>query len=466
MKSRIEADVVVVGTGPSGVALAERLRSQRPSASIVMIERGPMLLRGHFYESGASIQERNEFWATHRICPWLGDMNQGGALLYAVGGRSLVGGAQLHRFYPADMTAWASGRWPIGPEELDPYFDLAERQLLRGTRSRGAAQDHAVDILSGLGASHPPCSEAQDSGARPDGGYPHRSAVERLLALKTREDHEAASRLEILTNLRAVRLVPDPRNPTRISRVECQSLEGNHGRIDVSGRLVVLAASPIESVRLVLLSDLESTRHSVAIGRYLGEHIYIHGMLEVSGTPALSQGPINVHVPPRSADILDRYHIEVRSMGGENGVSLVRVMGSAAMDPVPENRVELRTGQCDDLGLPLAETFLRRSQQDADRSSAMIDTARYIASRLGGNWVKQPTILAMGSSYHEAGTMRIGESCGEDRAADIFGRLLGVENLYVGDAAAFPCVGVANPILSLTAMGYRLADHLCDVLTG
>ena len=35
-----------------------------------------------------------------------------------------------------------------------------------------------------------------------------------------------------------------------------------------------------------------------------------------------------------------------------------------------------------------------------------------------------------------------------------------VENLFVADASVFPCVGVANPMLTTTALAYRLAHHV------
>jgi choline dehydrogenase-like flavoprotein len=48
-------------------------------------------------------------------------------------------------------------------------------------------------------------------------------------------------------------------------------------------------------------------------------------------------------------------------------------------------------------------------------------------------------------------------------AADRDGLLFGTDNVFVGDGAAFPAIGVANPMLTLTAMGYRLADHLSQI---
>ena len=45
------------------------------------------------------------------------------------------------------------------------------------------------------------------------------------------------------------------------------------------------------------------------------------------------------------------------------------------------------------------------------------------------------------------------------------GRFHGVRNLYAADASVFPCVGVANPMLTITAIGYLVAASIERMLT-
>jgi choline dehydrogenase-like flavoprotein len=93
----------------------------------------------------------------------------------------------------------------------------------------------------------------------------------------------------------------------------------------------------------------------------------------------------------------------------------------------------------------------------------MLDSLHCVAARLGGRWLIPPSFIPCGASYHEAGTLRIAHTEQEGAAAED-GLLFGTENIFVGDGAAFTSIGVANPILTLTAMGYRLADRLTDLL--
>ena len=52
---------------------------------------------------------------------------------------------------------------------------------------------------------------------------------------------------------------------------------------------------------------------------------------------------------------------------------------------------------------------------------------------------------------------------GDDAASSVTnanGRLHHISNVYVGDQAAFPTVGSANPVLTGLTLARRLAEHL------
>jgi len=74
-------------------------------------------------------------------------------------------------------------------------------------------------------------------------------------------------------------------------------------------------------------------------------------------------------------------------------------------------------------------------------------------------------VMDFGRSYHEAGTLRMGTSK-ETCATDETGRMYGIDNLYAADASLFPCVGIANPMLTITALAYRVADCILSNLSG
>lgn len=458
-------DVVVIGSGPAGVAVAERLYEMTPAATIAVIERGPILLREHFYDTGGSIDQRDQFFARHQECPWGGDLSRGGALLPALGGRGIVGGSQLHRFYECDFTLWPQGSWPIDPKELQPYFLEAEENLLTGAYCGGDSQEYMYSTLSRFKAQHPPYGSAIEATRGPNDGFPHRSSVQRILTLLNRDQLTVPRRLTVFTEFTVAELVVGQSRSELVSYARClPSRNSRESPVDISGTFFVLAASPVESARLVLTSRVGPVRSvDSPVGGYLAEHVYCRGYVDISNNPELRHGPVNIYIPPPGDNPEDRHQIELRSVQSDNGRTLLRATGSAAMDPRADNRVVLSLNRVDNYGLPQAFTTLTLSRHDERRRLSLLDALQGIASHFSGKWLSGPSTLPCGGSYHEAGTLRISKR-EEDGAADPNGLLFGTENVFVGDGAAFPSVGVANPILTLTAMGYRLADHLSHLL--
>ena len=49
---------------------------------------------------------------------------------------------------------------------------------------------------------------------------------------------------------------------------------------------------------------------------------------------------------------------------------------------------------------------------------------------------------------------------------DGFGRVFGLDNLYVAGSSLFPTSGWANPTLTIVALALRTADHISQRLAG
>lgn len=455
MTRLVSADVAIVGSGPAGVAVAEQLSREAPQLSIAMIERGPLVLRRHFYHDGGTLEDRDRFLDQHRVTPWLGELGHGGSLLPVVGGRGTVGGAQLHRFYPADLGLWTDSPWPIRAAELTGYFELAESRILGNHSAQGPSQRAALELFESLGVKHPPHSTRDGHPAVDSGGYPHRSSVERLLWLVEN------SGVQLHAQTMVTRLVTGSGEPSSARAFECRSTVDG-APLTVEFQFAVLAASPVESARLVL-NTLPVQALSAATGRYLAEHIYARGFLDVSDGP-LAESSLNIFIPPQADDIDSRFQLEIRSAGRDPaGRALVRVTGSAAQDPSASNRVWLRPDRLDEFGSPRVDTRLRHSAADRRRTKHMIRAMEDARTRARAQWSSPPVPFATGGSFHESGTLRMGSTAGEERASNADGLIDGFANVYTGDAAAFPTVGVANPILTLTALGYRLGDHLSRI---
>jgi choline dehydrogenase-like flavoprotein len=153
---------------------------------------------------------------------------------------------------------------------------------------------------------------------------------------------------------------------------------------------------------------------------------------------------------------------------------IVDIGGFAAMDPVRENRVVTLSEYRDDCGVALAHTRLRPTAEDQERSRRLCDRIREVGQMLGrvefltkdcpaeafaaeytpDNRVQ---IMPPGRSYHEAGTLRMGRDPNSS-VTDERGKVHGVPNLFVADAGLFPSVGIANPMLTITALAYHVAE--------
>jgi hypothetical protein len=72
----------------------------------------------------------------------------------------------------------------------------------------------------------------------------------------------------------------------------------------------------------------------------------------------------------------------------------------------------------------------------------------------------------LGTTHHDAGTMRMGDNVA-DAVTNDFGRIHDTTNCYVAGPALFPTVGSPNPMLTSVALGRRTGDLLnASVLPG
>ena len=168
---------------------------------------------------------------------------------------------------------------------------------------------------------------------------------------------------------------------------------------------------------------------------------------------------VNLRVPPRSPAAIDRFEIEVRGhVNPQDGRARLRMTGCAAIEPHPDNRVTL-SARVDEFGVPIAHTRLRHAQADRTRVDRMVTTMREIARHLEGRWVDELEEFPAGRSHHDAGTLRIGA----DRATSVtddVGRVHGLRNLRVADSSLLPSVGCVGPVLTITALAYRVAQSI------
>ena len=479
-------DVLIVGTGPAGVALAEHLAEIAPHLHVGMLERGDHGLSTHLSNVvrdqalpglGKTTDRRRAFIEKYGTFPWRGQFQQdstdnerGGMMIHAVGGRGLVAGAHLRRFDPTDLTCWrVDGLWSISAKELARWSSLAEQRLNVAIGDcDGPGQTWVLGQLIEFNASAPAWSVGHPVLKNLQPGLGYNSSVGRLLNLLGRQDLNGdvpREGLHVYVNCAAVSLEP---NQHRIETLMCKDVRDPTSEpFPIAARVYALAASPIESARLVLHSPLDVP----IAGKYLAEHIYCRAELEVDPRICDLHGQgVRVVVPPIGSDAVSRFQIEIMGEAATDAPSRLRLRltGEAAMDPRPDNAVVLSDDEAEvETGVPRAEVRMTYSVHDEARIAQMKATMIDVAERLGESLrISDIRTMGFGRSHHEAGTLRMGVEGMGDSVTDVNGKLHRYDNLYAADASVFPCVGVANPMLTITALGYRLAAHLAETHFG
>lgn len=101
-----------------------------------------------------------------------------------------------------------------------------------------------------------------------------------------------------------------------------------------------------------------------------------------------------------------------------------------------------------------------------DANSAIAVPAGTQADRLGALAAFQNRRDDLGTTHHDAGTMRMGDDVA-DAVTDGFGRIHDTTNCFVAGPALFPTVGSPNPMLTGVALARRTGDLLrSNVLPG
>jgi choline dehydrogenase-like flavoprotein len=312
--SDIEADVVVVGTGPTGAAAAWRLATQ--GLDVLCIERGGWV-EAAATPAGApdyELQRRGRWHANPNVRGWEEDEPVDDAespirpmVGHAVGGSSIWWSAHMPRFRHEDFRMRSldgvGDDWPIDHDTLAPWYELNETEIGLG----GVAGDpSAPQRRNGLRTlpTAGPCGR-RFAGAfdrlgwhwwpvdltlgRPeDGNEPctHIGPCDVGCAARRRQSSDRiymrralAAGARLLTRTRALELEHDADG--HVTALVCA---GEGGRFRVKGRRFLLAANGMGTPRLLLLS--RSGAFPDGLGNrsgLVGRNLMLHPYAKVEG---------------------------------------------------------------------------------------------------------------------------------------------------------------------------------------
>ena len=516
-------DIIVIGSGPGGGALAQRLAPT--GKRILMLERGGYLPRSRANWDSKTVFVDAQYQASET---WYGsdgrEFHPG--LHYFVGGNSKVYGSALFRLRERDFGELRhkdgiSPAWPLGYDVFEPYYTEAERLYhVHGRRGEDPTEpwssapyayppvEHEPRIKElngilereGLHPFHLPLGIKLDQ--NPDGTATTYSPCIRCdafdgfpCAVNAKADSQVISvdptraahpNFTLLTGAYVTRLDTDPagRNITTVHVVRDNQFE------EYTADIVVVACGALSSALLLQRSANDQHPHGLANGSgQLGRNYMRHNMSIVM---ALLKEP-NHTVFQKTLAFSDYYF---GAPDWEYPLGLVQmcatshgeqIRAEAPLQPLmqwmPEftfDKMALHSVdfwlQSEDLPRPENRIYYDGDRVVLDVTENNMEALHRLRAKLqelvvpmGGFPALFERRLYLGKGVplsgtsHQAGTMRFGPDPATS-VLDLDCRAHEIENLYVADASFFPSIGAVNPTLTIVANALRVADHIKERL--
>ena len=269
-------------------------------------------------------------------------------------------------------------------------------------------------------------------------------------------------------------------------------------------RVVVLAASTLESTRLLMLSKSRQYPNGLAnssghLGHNLSEHVLgprVEGIYKDRiGKPAVNDDGraggyyiprhVNLDAKTKKKDFIRGYGLEgfsgqelfpeqaiLREGFGKKYKQEVRdykgayiyMYGLGEVLPRFENKVALNSRLKDVHGIPTLRFSYKYSDNEKKMCADMVTTMQESFEDSGMEITKvQKDLLVEGSSVHEVGTARMGNDP-KTSVLNKFNQAHDVKNLFVVDGAAFVSNGCQNPTWTILALAWRASDYIFEEL--
>jgi choline dehydrogenase-like flavoprotein len=511
-------DIAIIGTGAGGGTLLHALAGR--GKRILVLDRGDYVPREKANWSTRAVNlegryQTKEVWRDREGQPLHPHTN------YHVGGNTKFYGAALFRLRREDfgeVKHWGgvSPAWPIGYEDLEPYYTAAERLYhVHGERGVDPTDPPASAPYPHPAVSHEPrIQQLHDDwvglGLRPfhvplgimlDEDNPRAS---RCIRCETCDGHPCL--VGAKADAQVVCVDPALQDPNvtlvtnaYVSRLETDAagrevrrlvLKRGEATLTYSADIVVVSAGAINSAALLLRSAGDRHPRGLANGSDLvGRHYMGHVN---SVLMAVSRCP-NPTVFQKTLGLNDFYfgspdweypmgHISFVGKldadtlrGGAPAIApgwSLDLMARHSMDfwltsedlPDPDNRVTLdRDGNIVLAYRPNNETAHRRltaklEQLIKQQTRCGVHGHECHEGLFSRNLFLGQRIPLAGVA-HQNGTARFGHDP-RTSVLDVNCRAHEVDNLYVVDASFFPSSAAVNPALTIMANALRVADHL------
>jgi choline dehydrogenase-like flavoprotein len=535
--SRQRWDAIIVGSGAGGGAAAWRLSAR--GLRVLVLEKGPRLPQRALIPDEIGSCLRDAFVPFTSDDPHVlvergvARRSHEGWTSSCVGGGTVHMSAMLYRMHDEDFDAKTrfgapNGStlidWPFGYETLRPYYDEVQAHLgLSGETGRNPFDPKGAPYPSAPLATHP-SAEAVDRAATAAGLHPFPTPRGILTAGHAGRrpciqcgywgsyacpvgakassadaffpEAEATGRCTVLPGAAVVRVTEEAGRARGVIVVD-----EDGGLHELRAPWIVLAASAVESARLLLVSESPRFPHGLGnVTGQVGKNLVFS--LEAAGRAAFDYPSI---LFPREHDgksfinrsIQDRY-VDRDAPGGypkvgtlvierthANPIQRARraarhptvvlgkelatrleaslrdsrdILYESFVEMVPRNGVfvslapDVRGAE----GQPAARIAIDDAPFEAERAARLADLARRILEPLRPRAFSEDAALRC-TTFLQAGTCRMGRR-EESSVCDERGRVRGVRGLVVADGSALPSMGGVPPTLTIMANAVRIAD--------
>ncbi len=488
-------DIVIIGSGMGGATLAAGLAPS--GAKITILERGQQIPDDAPARDPWRIYTNSAFRSRETWLDETGEPFEPGNY-YNVGGNSKLYGAVLIRYRQEDFGELhhydgVSPAWPIGYEEMAPWYDAAETLY----QVRGDASSDTTEPPHGVSYPFPPVPDEgairvargrlKKAGVKPFSlplgvdlkrwlaagntgwdGYPDLRCGKmdaETCALSSALLHDNVG-LETDATVTALKSDPQTHRISEVAYVK------NGTEMRLRPGVVVLCAGAVQSAALLLRSGIANS--SDYVGRCFMNH-------NATAMIAIDPRFRNDAVYQKTFGINDWYLSDGNGGGPLGNVQLLgrvtpdilkiqvpqlpmfaaRWISGHALDlylisedlPDPESRVVLKDGQ--------VQLIWRRSNMTAHR--LLVAKAKKTLRRAGFPVVLSRLFDGRVPS-HQCGTARMGA----DPATSVIDpdcRSWDHPNLFVTDAAALTTSAAVNPALTVAALALRAAQTIQRDLT-
>jgi len=519
--SAIHYDVIVIGTGPGGASLAQKLA--RTGKRILMIERGDYLKRSPSNWDSQTVFVDGAYQAKET---WYGADGRAfhPGLHYFVGGNSKVYGAALFRLREADFeevlhSDGISPAWPLKYKDFEPYYAEAEKLFhVHGARGEDPNEPPASGPYPHPPVSHEPRIQELSDHLASDGLHPFHLPLGILLderegrvaptsicircdafdgfpcLLNGKADAQVMCvdpalanypNLSLLTNAYVAKLETNASGRT----VNAVHVDRNGAREIYSADIVVVACGALSSALLLLRSASDAHPNGLANGSgQVGRNYMRHNQ---SVLMALLRKP-NETVFQKTLAVSDFYF---RSDDWDYPLGMIQMCATSHADQIrgeslpswldwlPEMPFDVMARHSMDFWLSSEDLPRPENRIYYDGDRVMLDVVEnnmeahrrlrkkleQIIGRAGAHPVLLERSLYFGKNIpisgtaHQAGTARFGADPATS-ALDLDCRAHEVDNLYLSDASFFPSIGAVNPTLTIVANALRVADIIAGRL--